>query len=44
MQLFLSLKTVDKQLYVYGDNWGRGTEILYQEMKLNMPEKVKETP
>ncbi|MBA9028021.1 iron-hydroxamate ABC transporter substrate-binding protein [Peribacillus huizhouensis] len=33
----------DKQLYVYGDNWGRGTEILYQEMKLSMPEKVKET-
>jgi len=32
----------DKQLYVYGDNWGRGTEILYQEMKLGMPEKVKE--
>ena len=33
----------DKQLYVYGDNWGRGTEILYQEMGLKMPEKVKET-
>ncbi|MBO9129489.1 iron-hydroxamate ABC transporter substrate-binding protein [Bacillus sp. 165] len=32
----------DKQIYVFGDNWGRGTEILYQEMKLNMPEKVKE--
>lgn len=32
-----------KQLYVYGDNWGRGTEILYQAMKLPMPEKVKET-
>ncbi|CAH0195558.1 Iron(3+)-hydroxamate-binding protein FhuD [Peribacillus sp. Bi96] len=32
----------DKQFYVYGDNWGRGTEILYQEMKLGMPEKVKE--
>lgn len=32
----------DKQLYVFGDNWGRGTEILYQEMKLAMPEKVKE--
>ncbi|VEF46177.1 ferrichrome import ABC transporter ferrichrome-binding protein FhuD [Bacillus freudenreichii] len=32
----------DKQLYVYGDNWGRGTEILYQEMKLAMPDKVKE--
>ena len=30
----------DKQLYVFGDNWGRGTEILYQEMKLKMPEKV----
>lgn len=32
-----------KQLYVYGNNWGRGTEILYQEMQLPMPEKVKET-
>jgi iron complex transport system substrate-binding protein len=32
----------DKQLYVYGDNWGRGGEILYQEMGLAMPEKVKE--
>ncbi|MDM5153186.1 iron-hydroxamate ABC transporter substrate-binding protein [Bacillus sp. DX1.1] len=32
----------DKQLYVLGDNWGHGTEILYQEMKLKMPEKVKE--
>jgi iron complex transport system substrate-binding protein len=32
----------DKQLYVFGNNWGRGTEILYQEMKLAMPEKVKE--
>ncbi|MEY9977927.1 iron-hydroxamate ABC transporter substrate-binding protein [Lysinibacillus sp. RC79] len=32
----------NKQLYVYGDNWGRGTEILYQEMGLKMPGKVKE--
>ncbi|WP_102273503.1 iron-hydroxamate ABC transporter substrate-binding protein [Cytobacillus massiliigabonensis] len=32
----------DKQLYVFGDNWARGTEILYQSMKLKMPEKVKE--
>ncbi|WP_085522287.1 iron-hydroxamate ABC transporter substrate-binding protein [Tuberibacillus sp. Marseille-P3662] len=31
-----------KQLYVFGDNWGRGTEIMYQEMKLNMPQKVKD--
>lgn len=37
------VENFDKQLYVFGDNWARGTEILYQEMKLNMPEKVKET-
>lgn len=36
------IENFDKQLYVFGENWGRGTEILYQEMKLNMPEKVKE--
>lgn len=35
------IENFDKQLYVYGDNWARGTEILYQEMKLPMPEKVK---
>lgn len=32
----------NKQMYVFGDNWGRGTEILYKEMGLKMPEKVKE--
>ncbi|WP_438315959.1 iron-hydroxamate ABC transporter substrate-binding protein [Sporosarcina sp. FA9] len=36
------IENFDKQLYVFGDNWGRGTEIIYQEMKLEMPEKVKE--
>ncbi len=36
------MENFDKQLYVFGNNWGRGTEILYQEMKLKMPEKVKE--
>ncbi|WP_214805755.1 MULTISPECIES: iron-hydroxamate ABC transporter substrate-binding protein [unclassified Exiguobacterium] len=36
------IESFDKQLYVFGDNWGRGTEILYQEMKLKMPEKVTE--
>lgn len=36
------IETFNKQLYVYGDNFGRGTEILYQEIKLGMPEKVKE--
>ncbi|MFJ7922210.1 ABC transporter substrate-binding protein [Lysinibacillus fusiformis] len=35
-------ESFDKQLYVFGDNWARGTEILYQEMGLKMPEKVKE--
>ncbi|WP_306974187.1 iron-hydroxamate ABC transporter substrate-binding protein [Alkalibacillus salilacus] len=32
----------EKQLYVFGDNFARGTEILYQEMDLAMPEKVEE--
>ncbi|MGI2328335.1 iron-hydroxamate ABC transporter substrate-binding protein [Planococcus sp. YIM B11945] len=36
------IESYDKQISVFGDNWGRGTEILYQEMKLKMPEKVKE--
>ncbi|WMT40872.1 iron-hydroxamate ABC transporter substrate-binding protein [Paenibacillus sp. D2_2] len=35
------IESFDKQLYVFGDNWARGTEILYQQMKLKMPEKVK---
>lgn len=35
-------ESFEKQLYVFGDNWGRGTEILYQEMGLAMPEKVEE--
>lgn len=30
-----------KSLFVFGDNWARGTEILYQAMGLGMPEKVK---
>ncbi|GAB3055344.1 iron-hydroxamate ABC transporter substrate-binding protein [Virgibacillus ainsalahensis] len=37
------IENFDKQLYVYGDSWGRGTEILYQEMGLKMPEKIKES-
>lgn len=36
------IEDYDKQLYVFGNNWGRGTEILYQAMELKMPEKVKE--
>ncbi|ANB57246.1 periplasmic binding family protein [Anoxybacillus sp. B7M1] len=37
------IENFDKQIYVFGNNWGRGTEILYQEMKLKMPKKVEET-
>lgn len=36
------LEAFDKTVYVYGDNWARGTEILYQTMELAMPEKVTE--
>ncbi|MFW6298498.1 MAG: ABC transporter substrate-binding protein [Bacillota bacterium] len=36
------IESYEKELYVYGDNWGRGTEILYQEMELEMPEEVRE--
>jgi len=31
-----------KEFYVLGNNWARGTEILYQAMGLAMPEKVKQ--
>ncbi|MFC5402586.1 iron-hydroxamate ABC transporter substrate-binding protein [Cohnella soli] len=36
------IESFDKQLYVFGDHWGRGTEILYQAMGLPMPAKVAE--
>jgi iron complex transport system substrate-binding protein len=36
------IEVYDKSIYVFGNNWARGTELLYQEMKLGMPEKVKE--
>lgn len=36
------VENFEKQFYLFGDNWGRGTEILYQAMGLKMPEKVKE--
>ncbi|MGE7024266.1 iron-hydroxamate ABC transporter substrate-binding protein [Solibacillus cecembensis] len=36
------VENYEKQFYLFGDNWGRGTEILYQEMGLKMPEKVTE--
>ncbi|MGG0657194.1 iron-hydroxamate ABC transporter substrate-binding protein [Rummeliibacillus pycnus] len=36
------IENFDKDLYVFGDHWGRGTEVLYQAMDLKMPKKVKE--
>ena len=36
------IETFNKQLYVYGYNFGRGTEILYGELGFALPEKVKE--
>lgn len=36
------IETFNKQLYVYGYNFSRGTEILYGEMKLKMPKTVEE--
>ena len=35
-------ETDSKSFVVFGNNWARGTEILYQAMGLNMPEKVKQ--
>lgn len=36
------MELFNKDLYVFGDNWGRGTEVLYQALKLKAPEKVVE--
>ncbi|MEW4327157.1 ABC transporter substrate-binding protein [Rossellomorea marisflavi] len=36
------IETGQKELYVFGNNYARGSEILYQAMKLNMPEAVKD--
>lgn len=36
------IETFNKQLYVYGDNFGRGTEILYGQFGLKKPAKVEE--
>jgi len=35
------LEPYGKDLYIYGNNWGRGTEILYQALGLKAPEKVE---
>lgn len=36
------IETDGKGFYLFGEAWGRGTEILYQAMDLKMPENVNE--
>lgn len=36
------LEAYGDEMYLYGDNWGRGTQVLYQEMGLKMTDAVKE--
>lgn len=36
------MEAYGEEIYLYGDNWGRGTQIVYQEMGLIMPDPVKE--
>lgn len=36
------IETDGKGFYLFGEAWGRGTEILYQAMDLNMPANVQE--
>ncbi len=36
------IETDGKGFYLFGEAWGRGTEILYQAMDLNMPKNVEE--
>lgn len=36
------IESFEKDIYVFGNNWARGTEVLYQAMGLKMPEKVEE--
>ena len=38
----LVIETFNKQLYVYGYNFGRGTELLYGELGLKLPKPVEE--
>lgn len=36
------IESFDKQLYIFGKNFARGTEILYTELGFNMPKNVVE--
>ncbi|WP_050181082.1 iron-hydroxamate ABC transporter substrate-binding protein [Domibacillus robiginosus] len=35
------VETFGKDTYIYGKNWGRGTEVIYQALGIKAPEKVE---
>ncbi|PKR86605.1 iron-hydroxamate ABC transporter substrate-binding protein [Heyndrickxia camelliae] len=35
------MESYDKTMSILGKSWGRGTEVLYQAMKLNIPDNVQ---
>ncbi|MCA0986661.1 iron-hydroxamate ABC transporter substrate-binding protein [Guptibacillus algicola] len=39
---FMVMEAYGKDMYVYGENWGRGTEVIYQALELKAPKKLKE--
>ncbi|WP_108670518.1 iron-hydroxamate ABC transporter substrate-binding protein [Peribacillus acanthi] len=39
---FMVFESFGKDLYVYGNNWGRGTEVIYQALGLKAPEKLEQ--
>ncbi|GGI40915.1 iron-hydroxamate ABC transporter substrate-binding protein [Mammaliicoccus stepanovicii] len=36
------IEAFQKDIYSYGENWGRGTEVLYQAFGLKMPKSVEQ--
>ncbi|MDM5200550.1 iron-hydroxamate ABC transporter substrate-binding protein [Fictibacillus enclensis] len=39
---FMVMEAYGKDMYVYGKNWGRGTEVIYQALGLKAPKKLQE--
>lgn len=39
---FMVMEAFGKDMYVYGKNWGRGTEVIYQALELKAPKKLEE--
>ncbi|UZJ78656.1 iron-hydroxamate ABC transporter substrate-binding protein [Fictibacillus sp. KU28468] len=38
---FMVMEAYGKDMYVYGKNWGRGTEVIYQALQLKAPAKLE---